>query len=223
LTIPTLSPPQTDIEVILLAAGRSTRMGATDKLLLPIPARGGGGGPEPMIRHTARLYRELGLPITAVVPDLDGPVAIALTGLDIRLVANPWAPQSTPDDDGQQASLRAGLAAAPLAAKGVLVALGDMPWLTAADITALIACFEAAGAARICIPRHAGQRGNPVLFPSPVLRALRDDPSAPSPRAFIASHAELVHWHETASDHFIRDIDIPADAATLTNSGAQPS
>jgi molybdenum cofactor cytidylyltransferase len=216
LTIPTLSPPQTDIEVILLAAGRSRRMGAADKLLLPIPAREGA---EPMVHHAARLYRELGLPITAVVPDLAGPVAVALAGLDVRLAANPWPAQSTPpDDDGQQASLRAGLAAAPLAAGGVLVALGDMPWLTAEDITALIACFAGAGSERICIPRHAGQRGNPVLFPASVLRALRDDPSAPSPRAFIASHPQLVCWHETASDHYTRDIDTPADYGA--NSGA---
>ena len=200
-------------------------MGADDKLLLPVPARG-GGAPEPMVRHAARLYRELGLPITAVVPDLAGPVAQALGQLDLRLAANPWPPQapSPQDDDGQQASLRAGLAAAPLAARGVLVALGDMPWLTAEDIAALIACFAATDATRICIPRHAGQRGNPVLFPASVLRALRDDPRAPSPRAFIASHPELVCWHETASDHFIRDIDTPADyAADLTIPGANPA
>jgi molybdenum cofactor cytidylyltransferase len=212
VTIPAPPLPLPDIEVILLAAGRSARMGAADKLLLPIPADDGlREGAEPMVRHAARVYRELGMPITAVVPDGAGRVAAALAGLDVHLVANPRSSATSPDNDGQQASLRAGLAAAPLAAGGVLVALGDMPWLTGGDITALIARFAKAGGQRICIPRHGGRRGNPVLFPGAVLRALRDDPSAPSPRAFIASHPELVCWHDTASDHFIRDIDTPAD------------
>lgn len=213
-----------DIEVILLAAGHSRRMGVADKLLLPIASRGGAA--QPMVRHAAQLYRDLGLPVTAVVPALNGPVARALDGLGARLAENPHRPDAappSPDDDGQQASLCAGLAAAPLAAAGVLIALGDMPWLTAEDITSLIARFESHCATNICIPRHHGQRGNPVIFPSPLLRALRDDPTAPSPRAFIASHPELVCWHEMASDHVLRDIDTPADAAALTTTGAMPA
>ena len=63
-------------EVILLAAGRSRRMGGTDKLLLPAASE--SAGPVPLVRRSLDLYRSLGLPVTVVLPDREGPVARAL-------------------------------------------------------------------------------------------------------------------------------------------------
>jgi molybdenum cofactor cytidylyltransferase len=197
--------PSPDIEVILLAAGLSRRMGAVDKLLLPVP--GLDGGIEPMVRRSARLYRALGLPVTAVVGS--AAVAEALAGLDLRIVTNP-APEH-----GQESSVRIGLEAAPLVASGVVIALSDLPWLLPADISALAAHFAALGGRKIVIPRHAGQRGNPPILPAALARRLRDDPGRPAPRVFVDAHRRMTDWHDSDSDHFIRDIDTPEDAATL--------
>lgn len=210
-------------EVILLAAGRSRRMGGADKLLLPAapaPTTLSSAGPVPLIRRSVELYRSLNLPVTVVLPDREGPVARALQGLDLTLACNPGPSASTPArdsrlDDGQQASVHAGLRAAPLAAPAVLIALADQPLLEPADIEALLACFEAKGGTLACIPRHAGQRGNPVVLPRAVARMLRDAPGEPSVRTWLDRHPEAVCWFDGASDHFIRDVDTPADAAAL--------
>ena len=76
-------------------------------------------------------------------------------GLDI--VHNPEHAQ------GMSTSLKCGIAALPENSDGALVLLGDMPRISAAHLDALIDAF--AEGEHIIVPTHAGQRGNPVLWP----------------------------------------------------------
>jgi molybdenum cofactor cytidylyltransferase len=200
-------PDSLDCEVILLAAGRSRRMGGVNKLLLQVEGMA-------MVRRSAQLYLDLGMKLTVVTGSDDREVAAALAGLDLQFIANPAA------DSGQHSSVRAGFAAAPLLAPGVVVALADQPLLTAADIRALVAEFVTYGGTRICVPRFAGKRGNPVIFPVAVARCLRE--TGMPPRAFIDAHPEQITWFEAANDHFIRDIDTPEDAAELLGTPLAP-
>lgn len=198
------------IEAIVVAAGRSRRMGAVNKLLLPVAGI-------PMVRHVVALYAALASPVTVIVGEDAADVREALAGLDVRLVENRNV------DAGQQESVRLGLAAADLTGGGVLIALADQPLLTASDIEALIACFETHGGTRICVPRRDGKRGNPVLFPTALARRLREDETAPRARRFIDDHPEHVIWFEAANDHFTTDIDTPEDAARILGIGALPA
>ena len=188
------------LEAILLAAGRSRRMAGIDKLLLRVDGMA-------MVRRSALLYLDLGMSLTVVAGSDDGPVAAELAGLDVRLVANPDA------DTGQHSSVGAGLAASPLQAAGVVVALTDQPLLTATDIRALVAEFASHAGTRICIPRFAGKRGNPVIIPTAIALSLCE--TGVPPRNFIDAHPEQVAWFDVAHDHFTRDIDTPEDAAQL--------
>jgi molybdenum cofactor cytidylyltransferase len=200
------SPDRLNLEAILLAAGRSRRMEGVNKLLLRI-------GGVPMVRRSACLFLDLGVPLIVVTASDNRRVAEALAGLDAKLVVNADA------DTGQQSSVRAGLAATPLRAAGVVVALSDQPLLTTGDIRALAAVFEQHGGTRIAVPRYTGQRGNPVIFPTAIARQL-GAPGAPAPRAFIDAHPEAVAWFDAPSDHFIRDVDTPGDAAELLGANA---
>jgi molybdenum cofactor cytidylyltransferase len=188
-------------EAILLAAGRSRRMGGVNKLLLQADGTA-------MVRRSALLYLDLGMKLTVVTGSENQAVAAALAGLDLQLVTNPDA------DRGQQTSVRAGLVATALRAPGVLIALADQPLLASADIRALASTFAAHAGQRICVPRHGGQRGNPVIFPAAVVRRLREPGGLP-PRAYIDAHPKDVCWFEAENDHFTRDVDTPADAAEL--------
>jgi len=188
------------IEAIVLAAGQSTRMGAVDKLLLPI-------GGVPMVRRCVAVFASLASPVTVVVNDRKGAAARSLAGLDVNLAENPVA------DADQQGSARIGLAAAELAGRGLLIGLADQPLLVAADVVALIAAFDAAGGDAICIPRFAGQRGNPLLWPASLARAVRD--AGASPRGFIDANPARIRWFDAANDHYTRDVDTPEDAARL--------
>ncbi len=194
------------LEAILLAAGRSRRMAGINKLLLAVDGTA-------MVRRSAQLYLDLGMSLTVVTGSDNRDVAAALAGLDLRLVVNPDA------DSGQHSSVRAGLAASALAAPGILIALSDQPLLTSADIRSLAAAFTGHGENRICVPRHAGQRGNPVIFPAAIARHLRESPIPP--RAFIDAQPEQIAWFDADDDHFTRDVDTPQDAAQLLGTSLQ--
>ena len=189
------------LETILLAAGRSRRMQGIYKLLLPV-------GGEPLIRRSAALHAAQGWPLVVVV-NAQGVAEIeaALAGIACRIIVNPLA------DSGPHSSIIAGLGATPLRAPGIVIALADQPLLTRADIAALAAHYRAAPD-RIAIPRHAGQRGNPVILPQAVARALAA-PGAPTPRGFIDANPALVAWFDTPRAAFLRDIDTRADAEAL--------
>lgn len=201
--------PPLRLAVVLLAAGRSRRMGGVDKLLLPLPPGG-----EPMIRHSVGLYLDLGLPVTLVCGPETAALRAALGGLaGHRALA--WAINPAPGED-QGESARLGLASLGLEGlDGVIIALADQPLLTGADMAALIACFAQDGARRIAIPRHQGNRGNPLILPTALAQTLRQAPPALTPRRFIQTHADQILWHDTPSAGFTEDIDTPQDAARL--------
>jgi molybdenum cofactor cytidylyltransferase len=137
---------------LVLAAGRSTRMGPDNKLLQRV--RG-----QPMLRHAveAQLASQA-RPVIVVTGHQHAEVAAVLAGLDVTLVHNPdYA-------DGLAGSVKAGLAALPEAVAGVVVSLGDMPNVTAAVIDRLAQVFAESGEALAVVPTLLGQRGNPVLL-----------------------------------------------------------
>ena len=85
------------VSAVLLAAGQSRRMGADNKLLLPIDG-------EPVVRRTARQLLGAGLEEVVVVLGHEADsVSGALDGLAVRAVVNPDY------RDGQMTSVRAGL------------------------------------------------------------------------------------------------------------------
>src|SRR4051812_4976596 len=110
---------------IVLAAGRSTRMGAANKLSADV-------GGKPMVRHAVEAaLASAASPVLVVTGHQAEEVRAALTGLAVRFVHNrDYAA-------GLASSLKAGIGALPEGAVGALVLLGDMPQITAADLDRL--------------------------------------------------------------------------------------
>jgi molybdenum cofactor cytidylyltransferase len=84
-------------------------------------------------------------------------VRAVLAGRAVEIVHNPQ------HAEGMASSLRAGLAAVG-AVDGIVVCLGDMPWVSSAVIDQLIAAFDPQAGRDIIVPHHHGKRGNPVLW-----------------------------------------------------------
>jgi molybdenum cofactor cytidylyltransferase len=111
---------------------------------------------------------------------------------------------------GLSSSLRVGLRAVeggnpPVAAAVVL--LGDMPWVEAGDVRALVAAFDPASGREICVPVHEGRRGNPVLWGRRFIAeitALQGDVGA---RALLERHEERVREVPVAGVGVLRDVD----------------
>ena len=107
------------IAAIVLAAGRSTRMGGPNKLVAEI-------GGKPLVRIAAeQALASRAKPVIVVTGHQRERVEAALAGLPVRLVHNPDFA------DGLGTSLRAGIAAVPADADGAIVCLGDMPQVDA--------------------------------------------------------------------------------------------
>ncbi len=187
------------VSAILLAAGRSRRMGADNKLLLPIDG-------EPVVRRVARRLLDSGFEEIVVVLGHEADlVSGALDGLAIRAVVNPaWR-------DGQMTSVHAGLAALSAAVDGIMICLADQPFLEAEDYRVLAGAFARAGDKSVDVPTHGGRRGNPIVLAA----AHRDEILARGAnfgcKRFIARNPDLVATVELGSDAYVRDIDTRAD------------
>jgi molybdenum cofactor cytidylyltransferase len=150
---PVKKPAEIKVHAVVLAAGRSSRMGGPNKLL----ARFGG---EPLIRRSvgqALASRASG--VTVVTGHQDERVREALSGIPVEFADNPDFPT------GLASSLRAGVAKIPANAAGALIMLADMPGISSADLDRLIGAFARAGGASIVRATHNGKRGNPVILP----------------------------------------------------------
>lgn len=143
------------VAILLLAAGRASRMGedAGHKLLAAFDG-------EPLIRRMARTALGSQACNTFVVTGhRGGDIAASLSGLAVQPVDNPDFAS------GMASSLKAGLAALDGSAGGALVLLGDMPALTAGHLDALIKAFAGSGGSAIVRACDGDRRGNPVILP----------------------------------------------------------
>lgn len=187
---------------VILAGGRSARMAAAggpavNKLLEEVAG-------VPVVRRVAQAaLASRARPVIVVTGHDAGAVAAALAGLDLTLVHNEAFAS------GMASSLRAGIGAVPAGAAGALVMLGDMPFVTAALIDRLIAAHDPHGGRLVCVPRHDGRRGHPVLWSRRFfaeLCALSGDVGA---RHLLATHGEVVAEVEATDDGAFLDVDTP--------------
>jgi molybdenum cofactor cytidylyltransferase len=185
------------VAAVVLAAGRSTRMGGPNKLLAEIGGR-------PLIRIAAeQALASRARPLIVVTGHERDKVAAALSGLDVRLVHNPDFAK------GLSTSVKVGLAAVPEEADAAVVCLGDMPQVSADLIDRLIGAFDPERGALVVIPTIAGKRGNPVVWSRrffPELMALEGDVGA---RHLIGRYAEAVTEVPVSDDAALTDIDTP--------------
>lgn len=191
------------VAAVVLAAGRSRRMGEANKLLAEID------GTPMVVRVVAAVRAAAVAPIIVVTGHDDARVRAALAGWPISVVHNPEY------DQGMSTSLRAGVGALPSDIDAALVCLGDMPRVGAAHITRLVAAFEPERGRAICVPVHAGKRGNPVLFGARFfadMDRLRGDTGA---RALLAAHADMVHGVPMDDGGVLLDVDTAAALAAV--------
>ena len=184
---------------IVLAAGQSTRMGSTNKLLVPIDG-------VPMVRRVVdNLSASRARPVIVVTGFERRKVEAVLGGAKVELVHNPEFAA------GMGGSLAAGARALPANAQAALVCLGDMPYIGVALIDALIDRFQPSQADGIWLPVSGGESGHPVLFGRahfPALEALSGDRGA---RGVVAGAGVALHRVALEDPAVLTDIDSQAD------------
>jgi molybdenum cofactor cytidylyltransferase len=189
--------PARNVAALVLAAGRSTRMGGPNKLLEEV-------GGKPLVRIAAeQALASRARPVIVVTGHQRERVEAVLAGLPVELVHNPAFA------DGLGTSLRAGIAALPAQSDGVIVCLGDMPQVDAAIIDRLVDALSPDKGALIAIPTIDGQRGNPVVWSRrffPELMTVEGDVGA---RYLIGRYSEAVVEVPLTGTAAITDVDTP--------------
>lgn len=189
------SARSSSVAALVLAAGASTRMGGANKLLVDVEGRS-------MLLHVLEAVQSSRVQATVVVLGHERErVAQALRGRGLIEVYNP------DHGRGLGSSLACGVAALPERCEGVIVCLGDMPRVRAEHLNRLIDAFE--GGCEICVPVHAGRRGNPVLWGRrffPDLRAAEGDVGG---RVLLERHPACVCEVPMADDAVLTDVDSP--------------
>jgi len=182
---------------IVLAAGRSRRMG-TQKLLLPIAGK-------PIIARVVDELRQSSVTATLVVTGADGKeIQQALSGRDVSFINNPAA------DGDMLSSIRCGLRALPSGYKAALIALGDQPNLTSELVAKLIAGFIESGRG-IILPTHQDHRGHPVLMTRKLCEKLTSHHYDAGLREFLDTHPGEVFRVEISDNAALQDMDTPED------------
>lgn len=195
MTAPAGSGPA--VAGVVLAAGRSSRMGRP-KALLPVAG-------ETFLEHAVATLLGGGChPVVAVIPPGSPGLALEADGAGGRAVVNP-----EPEAE-QVESLRIALAALPAGAAAAVVLPVDFPHARAAVVAALIAGFRARGAP-IVRPVHRGTPGHPVLFSREIWSEFSAPGLAHGARDVVRRHRAGILEVPVDERGVTVDIDTPAD------------
>jgi molybdenum cofactor cytidylyltransferase len=195
-TVPVIESNR-NVAAIVLAAGRSTRMGGPNKLLAELDGK-------KLVRIVAeQALASKASEVIVVTGHQAELVEQALSGLKVRFVRNPDFA------GGLASSVKSGIAAVPEKADGAIVCLGDMPLTSAQLIDRLIETFEPDRGHLIAVPVSEGRRGNPVLWSCRFFRELMTLDGDTGARHLIAKHAEAVAEVPVEGDSAFLDIDTP--------------
>ena len=194
---------ESKIAAIVLAAGQSRRMGKQNKLLLEIDGRA-------VISQVVENLERSRISKTVVVTGHEeDQVRAELEGHAVELVHNPEYAK------GLSTSLRTALAALSAEFSGILICLGDMPFVRAHHIDALIDSFDAVAEHHICVPTYQGKRGNPVLWDRRYMQEMMEVRGDVGAKHLIGDYEEFVVEVEVNDAGVLADLDTPETYSQL--------
>jgi molybdenum cofactor cytidylyltransferase len=192
------------VSAVVLAAGRSARMGMTKQLL-----RVGG---QTMLERTLENVRasrvdEVALVLGASADEIRRAIPASLLE-GVRVVVN--------EDyaSGMASSLRVGLSAVSPDADAALIALGDQPLVRPETMNEIVERYRGSDA-EIVVPHYQGSRGNPVLLGRSVFAeamALEGDVGC---RAIFAQHTDGMLRVDVNDPGILADVDNREDYERL--------
>jgi molybdenum cofactor cytidylyltransferase len=191
---------------LILAAGRSARMGQSKALLICPDGR-------TFVRALIDALREGGIETPLIVGHADDDglrLEVEAIGHGARLVINDDA-----DRGGQLSSLLAGLRHADRPGiRALLVVPVDAPLVTSDTVATLIAVFSATGAP-VVRARFQGRNGHPVVFSRAVFDHLRAADPQVGAKAVLRAHAGAIVDVDVADPAVVGDVDTPEDYRRL--------
>ena len=193
-----------DIHAVLLAAGRSERMGPNNKLLLNVDGI-------PLVRKSGINLLNSNVTSMTVVTGFDeNKIVNALSGLNVNFVKN------INFREGLSSSLKAGLANITPTPSAVIICLADMPKIQPEHINQLIENFDPLKGWEICIPTNNGKRGNPVLIGSRFFPYIFETSGDFGAKQVMKQHSDKIVEVEIGTSDIHFDIDTQDEYENFT-------
>jgi molybdenum cofactor cytidylyltransferase/nicotine blue oxidoreductase len=202
-------PTNLRLAVLLLAAGKGSRLGLTPKALLQKDGQS-------LLSHFCQAISTF-VPTEFLV--VTGFYADAIESELAQLKKDHDIPIKTmhnPNPErGQTSSVRLGLESLKSDYDVLLVALCDQPLVGTTEINTLLKQFEQRDQQKeIMLPMVGEHRGNPVVFSRQVIADILAIPKMVC-RPFMDQHPELVQIFATNNPAYISDADTEADLSTF--------
>lgn len=186
------------VAACVLAAGRSQRMGESNKLMMSLNGK-------TLLQHVLSSIKTSVIDETVVVTGYQSEqVNRSISAFNVRTVTNEAYLQ------GLSTSVKKGIENLSGNAGCVLICLADMPFVCGQTINTIVAAFKRNG--KIIVPTYFGKDGNPVLWPKSYfenLASLRGDRGA---KGLLKKYAEHVHRIDVENIGIFLDVD---DVQTL--------
>jgi molybdenum cofactor cytidylyltransferase len=193
------------IPAIVLAAGRSTRMGRAKQML---PLDGG----DTFLTRILRTFLDAGVDDIVVVAghDAEGVIAsVVASGLPARFAVN------REYDRGQLSSLQTGLAVVDRpGVNALLMTLVDVPLVSADTVRAVVASYRLTHAP-VVRPTSGDRHGHPLLIDRSLFDELRAADPAAGAKAIVRAHATPAGDIPIADEGAFLDIDTAEEYAKL--------
>lgn len=186
-----------DVATVVLAAGRSRRMGFPKSL---VEVCG-----ETFLGRILKTHRQAGLPVCVVLGEDAEPICARVDLFGALTLINP-----TPEN-GPLSSLR--LALSRLGeASAVIVHPVDHP-LVAPGAVQMLAARHRRCPDCILIPTHQGCKGHPTLFPGRFYRDLRECPLEEGARWVVRRYPASTLWLPTWDSGILYNLNTPEETA----------
>ena len=190
------------VAAIVLAAGKSSRMGETNKLLAKINEK-------PLVRISVESVLNSKVDsVTVVTGHMAEDISKTLSGLNINILKNESYKA------GLSTSLAMGIQSLPTDVDAVLIVLADMPFIETHLIDKILDAYNPALGDFIIVPTAEGKRGNPVLWSRRYFDELCQIEGDIGARALIESNSESVLEVELGESARL-DVDTPEQLKSL--------
>lgn len=191
------------LSLIVLAAGKSTRMRGRNKLLVKIDRK-------PMIRRVVESALSAKVDEVVVVLGWEAKkIRETLADLPCRFVMNKEYQK------GQSGSVRTGLREVKEGTDAVLILPGDVAMIDSRSINMVVEEYNNRRNL-IVVASFSGRPGHPILFSKELFKEIEQiEEKTFGLKAVVSRHEGEVSMVETGSEYVLRDVDTPKDLKLL--------
>ena len=196
------------ISALILAAGESRRMGKQNKLLLPI------GGEALLVKLVTSVCASDVGQVLVVIGHEAEKIRRELNELPLNFVYNPNF------SEGMTTSIKYGVKEVSNECDGLLICLGDMPFINTSEINKLIHAYaknRIKGEGLIVVPVFKRQRGNPVLFSIEFRNDILEHKKESGCKEVIMKNSDSVMEIEMDDENMLLDVDTMEDYQSVSD------